>query len=299
MAPRLATRGSALALAQARQVAALLGGAELVVVRSDGEPGDKARFVRGVELALMEGRADLGVHSAKDLPATMPEELALAGVPARERPADAWVGQAASLEDVAEGARVGTASLRRRSQLLALRPDLRIVELHGNVDTRLGRLREGELEALMLAGAGLRRLGRESEISFELSPAQMTPAAGQGALVLQARRGEAEPKAACAAISDESALIELTAERAAVAALEADCTSPVGISARRRGERLTVAGYAGLSDGSEWVRDELAADAGRAAEAGSELAARMLAAGAAELLRREAASAGAARGAER
>ena len=118
----------------------------------------------------------------------------------------------------------------------------------------------------------------------------MTPAAGQGALVLQTRRGDAEAKAACAAISDESALIELTAERAAVAALEADCTSPVGISARRRGERLTVAGYAGLSDGSQWVRDELAADAGGAAEAGAELARRMLAAGAAELLGREAAA---------
>jgi hydroxymethylbilane synthase len=292
VALRLATRGSALALAQAGEVAALLGGAELVVVRSDGEPGDKARFVRGVELALMEGRADVGVHSAKDLPAAMPEELALAGVPARERPGDAWVGPAASLEQVADGARVGTASLRRRSQLLALRPDLRIVELHGNVDTRLGRLREGGLEALVLAGAGLRRLGRESEISFELSPAQMIPAAGQGALVLQARRGEAEAKAACAAVSDESALVELTAERAAVAALEADCTSPVGISARRRGEELTVAGYVGLSDGSEWVRDELAADAGQAAEVGAELARRMLAAGAAELLGREAAALG-------
>jgi hydroxymethylbilane synthase len=299
VALRLATRGSALALAQARQVAALLGGAELVVVRSDGEPGDKARFVSGVEKALLEGRADIGVHSAKDLPAAMPEELALAGVPARERPADAWVGPNAALEEVAEGARVGTASLRRRSQLLALRPDLRIVELHGNVDTRLRRLREGELEALVLAGAGLRRLDRGSEISFELSPAQMTPAAGQGALVLQARRGEAEAKAACAAISDESALIELTAERAAVAALEADCTSPVGISARRRGQLLTVAGYVGLADGSQWVRDELSAEAGKAGEAGAELAGRMRAAGATELLGSEAAAAGGDRGGRR
>ncbi len=280
-------------------MAELLGGAELVVVHSDGEPGDKARFVRGVELALLEERADVGVHSAKDLPAAMPEGLALAGVPAREQAADAWVGPAASLDEVPEGARVGTASLRRRSQLLALRPDLRIVELHGNVDTRLGRLREGGLEALVLARAGLRRLKRESEISFELSPAQMVPAAGQGALVVQTRRGDEEAKAACAAISDESALIELTAERAAVAALEADCTSPVGISARRRGERLTVAGYAGLANGSQWVRDELATEAERAAEAGAELAGRMLAAGAAALLGTESASAGADPGAER
>ncbi len=270
----------------------MLGGAELVVIRSDGEPGDKSRFVRGVEVALIEGGADVGVHSAKDLPAAMPEELALAGVPVRERPADAWVGGASSLDQVAEGARVGTASLRRRSQLLALRPDLRIVELHGNVDTRLGRLREGGLEALVLASAGLRRLGREAEISFELPAAQMTPAAGQGALVLQARRGEEEPKAACAAISDEAALVELTAERAAVAALEADCTSPVGINARSRDGRLTVAGFVGVADGSEWVRDEVSADAEQAAETGAELARRLLAAGAGELLRTEAEAAG-------
>lgn len=167
----------------------MIDGAELVVVRSDGEPGDKARFVRGVELALLEGRADIGVHSAKDLPASMPDELALAGVPARERAADAWVGEAASIEAVAPGARVGTASLRRRAQLLARRPDLRIVDLHGNVDTRLGRLRQGEVDALVLASAGLRRLGREAEITFELPEAEMTPAAGQGRW--SCRRGEA------------------------------------------------------------------------------------------------------------
>ncbi len=266
----------------------MLGGASLVEVSSDGEPGDKSRFVRGVERALIEGRADIGVHSAKDLPASMPEELALAGVPARERPADAWIGKEAALERVGEGARVGTASLRRRSQLLALRPDLRVSELHGNVDTRLRRLQEGGLDAIVLAAAGLRRLGREAEVSFELSPAQMTPAAGQGALVLQARRGEEEIRGACAAVSEESALVELTTERAAVAALAADCTSPVGVHARSDGERLAVAAFVGLADGSEWVRDEVEGDPGQAAETGAELARRLLAAGAGELLRRAA-----------
>src|SRR5262245_26705639 len=124
MALRLATRGSALALAQAEWVAGLFGGAELVPVSSDGVQGDKGRFVRGVEAALIAGEADIGVHSAKDVPAEMPEELAIAAVPAREDPADVWIGAGASLDEAAEGARVGTASLRRRSQLLAARPDL-------------------------------------------------------------------------------------------------------------------------------------------------------------------------------
>ena len=159
MAIRLATRGSALALAQAEWVAGLLGGAELVEVSSDGELGDKARFVRGVESALLAGEAEIGVHSAKDLPAAMPEGLAIAAVPEREDPADVWIGTGSSLDAVPEGARVGTASLRRRAQLLAARPDLEVGELHGNVDTRLRRLAEGDLDAIVLAAAGLRRLG--------------------------------------------------------------------------------------------------------------------------------------------
>ena len=160
MALRLATRGSTLALAQANAVADLLGGAEIVEATSDGEPGDKSRFVRGVERELLAGRADVGVHSAKDLPAELPEGLLIGGVPPREQPADAWIGDGERLDDVPEGARVGTSSLRRRAQLLAARPDLEVVELHGNVDTRLRRLREGDLDAIVLAAAGLRRLGR-------------------------------------------------------------------------------------------------------------------------------------------
>ena len=150
MAPlRIATRASALALAQARTVAAAIGDAELVEVSSaPGEPGDKARFVRGVESALLAGDAALGVHSAKDLPGEMSGDLALVGVPAREDPADVFVGAAASLDELPEGARVGTASLRRRSQLLAARPDLEVVELRGNVDTRLRKLSEGELREI-------------------------------------------------------------------------------------------------------------------------------------------------------
>ena len=137
MALRLATRGSKLALAQAGTVAALLDDAELVEASSDGEPGDKSRFVRAVERELLEGRADIGVHSAKDLPAALPEGLVIAGVPARETAEDAWLGKGSTLDGVPEHATVGTSSLRRRAQILARRPDLEVVELHGNVDTRL------------------------------------------------------------------------------------------------------------------------------------------------------------------
>jgi hydroxymethylbilane synthase len=283
---RIATRTSALAVTQARYVADLLGGAELVEVSSDGEPGDKSRFVRGVERALLAGEADVGVHSAKDLPGEMPEELEIAAVPPREDPADAWIGSGDSLTAVQEGARVGTASLRRRAQLLAARPDLRVEELHGNVDTRLRKLAEGELDAIILAAAGLRRLGREAEIGFAIPVEEMIPAAGQGALALQVRANDPAAVAAVAAIDDALALRELTAERAAVAVLEASCATPIGVHARLEGERLRLDAFVGLPDGSEWIRDTVEADADDPAAAGRELAARLLSAGARDILDR-------------
>jgi hydroxymethylbilane synthase len=273
-------------LTQARLVGEMLGGAELVEVSSDGEPGDKSRFVRGVERALLDGRAELGVHSAKDLPGTMPEGLEIAAVPPREDPADVWIGTGDSLEAVPEGARVGTASLRRRAQLLAARPDLRVEELRGNVDTRLRKLAEGELDAIVLAAAGLRRLGREEEIGFALLAEQMTPAPGQGSLALQVRADDAETAAAVAAIGDARALCELTAERAAVGVLEASCTTPIGVHARVGDERLVAEAFVGLPDGSEWLRDRIEADASDPAAAGVELAEGLLGAGAREILDR-------------
>ncbi|HWM64557.1 MAG TPA: hydroxymethylbilane synthase [Solirubrobacterales bacterium] len=281
---RIATRNSALAIAQAIQVADMLGGAELVEVSSDGEPGDKSRFVRGVERALLDGEAGIGVHSAKDLPGEMPDGLAIAAVPVREDPADVWIGAGASLADVSEGARVGTASLRRRAQLLAARPDLQVSELHGNVDTRLRKLAEGELDAIVLAAAGLRRLGREDEVSFAIPAELMTPAAGQGALVLQARADDAANVEAASAIGDETALRELTAERAVVALLDATCASPIGVHARVEGERLEIDAFVGLPDGSEWIRDRVEGDADEPAAAGALLAERLLATGARDIL---------------
>jgi hydroxymethylbilane synthase len=283
---RLATRGSALALAQAGWVAERLGGAELIEASSDGEPGDKARFVRGVERALLAGEADIGVHSAKDLPAAMPEGLEIAAVPVREDAADVWIGPGSSLEDVPDGARVGSASLRRRAQLLAARPDLELRELHGNVDTRLRKLADGELDAIVLAAAGLRRLGRDGEAAFAIPAEAMTPAAGQGALVLQTRAGDEGAAAAAATLGDEAALRELTAERAVVSLLEATCASPIGVHARIEGERLEIASFVGLPDGSEWLRDRLEGGAAEPALIGARLAERLTAAGARELLDR-------------
>jgi hydroxymethylbilane synthase len=283
---RIATRGSKLALTQAQWVADRLGGAELVTASSDGEPGDKSRFVRGVERLLLAGEAELGVHSAKDLPGTMPEGLEIAAVPEREEPADVWIGAGTSLEDVPEGARVGTASLRRRAQLLATRPDLRVEELHGNVDTRLRKLEEGSLDAIVLAAAGLRRLGREGEIGFAIPVDRMVPAAGQGALALQARGEDEATGDAAAAIGELKAMREMTAERTVVALLEATCASPLGAHARVEGDRIAIDAFVGLPDGSEWLRDRLEGSAEEPALAGAELAQRLLGAGARELLDR-------------
>jgi hydroxymethylbilane synthase len=282
---KLGTRGSRLAVAQAEQVAASLGGAEVVTVSStDGEPGDKERFVRGVERALLDGEVDLGVHSAKDLPSDRPDAVRLVGVVGREQPADAYLGAAPSLGELDPGSRVGTASLRRRSQLLALRPDLELVELHGNVDTRLRKLTDREYDGIVLAVAGLLRLGREAEIAFPFGLEELTPAGGQGSLALEARRGDSRAAAEAARISSHDALVELTAERAALTALAATCQTPVGVCARLDDRGLEMFGYAGRPDGSDWVRDRLSGDPEQPAALGEALAERMLAAGAREIL---------------
>jgi hydroxymethylbilane synthase len=289
LALRIATRGSQLALTQSGMVAEMLGGAELVEVSSDGLPGDKSRFVRAVEQAVLDGRADIGVHSAKDLPGEEVEGLEIAAVPSREDPADAWIGAGTSLEDVPEGARVGTVSLRRRAQLLAARPDLELLDLNGNVDTRLRKLAEGDYDAIVLAAAGLRRLGREGEIGFRVPEDRMVPAAGQGALAVQVRSGDEETAAAVQAIGDPVSFAELRAERACFTRLDADCSTPIGVHARVDGERLRIGAFIGLPDGGEWIRDELATDASDPEAAGAELAKRLLGAGAADLLARAAA----------
>lgn len=265
----------------------MLGGAELVEVASDGEADDKARFVRGVEQALLDGEAEIGVHSAKDLPAELTEGLMLAAVPKREDARDAWIGIGASLDEVPEGAKVGTASLRRQAQLLAARPDLEVSELHGNVDTRLGRLAEGELDAVVLAVAGLRRLGRADEIAFPIPEDEMTPAAGQGSLVLQTRSEDEGALAAVENLVDGLALAELTAERTVVALLGATCNSPLGVHAKVDVDgQMGIDAFVGLPDGGEWLRDTIQGDAAEPTLLGAELAKRLVDTGARDLLDR-------------
>jgi len=279
---RIGTRGSALALAQAGWVAARLGG-EVVVIATSGDrgrtDGDKSRWVDALERALLTGEIDLAVHSAKDVPAALAEGTMLVAATPREDPRDVLVGPA-GLGALGPGARVGTSALRRRAQVLAVRPDLEVIELRGNVDTRLRKLAAGEADALVLAAAGLARLGRAP--GTPLVGEAFVPAPGQGTLALQAR----EPLPGLAAVHDEPAWLCLRAERALVHGLDATCRTPVGAHARLDGEGLRLAGFAGLPDGAAWVRDELAGAAADPEGLGRAVAERMLAAGAGELLAR-------------
>jgi hydroxymethylbilane synthase len=277
---RLGTRGSALALAQARWVAERLeDDVELVAISTQGAVGDKSRFVKAIEEALLAGTADLAVHSAKDVPGELPDGLSIVGVPERADPYDALCG-ATSLDELRPGAVVGTASLRRRAQLLALRDDLEVRELRGNVDTRLKRL--GDHDAIVLAQAGLDRLGRGAEGE----PLEaLVPAPGQGCLALEARADDEATAAAAERLTDRAALTALTAERALVTALDASCHTPIGAHARDRDGALLLSAFVGLPDGSHWIRDELVGDPAEPAELGMTVAERLAAAGARELLK--------------
>ena len=260
---RIGTRGSALALAQATWVAARLDHAEVVVLRTSGDlgaaGGDKSRWVDTIEAALVAGEIDLAVHSAKDVPGELAGGTEIVAVPEREDPRDVIVGA---------GRRVGTSSLRRRAQLLATDPEREVVELRGNVDTRLRKLAGGEVDALVLAAAGLRRLGRSE--GSPLAGDLYVPAPGQGCLALQARAGDGRARG----LDHEPSHAALDAERAAVRVLEADCHTPVGIHA----DGASVRGFVGRPDGSAWVLDEVEGFDG------AELGRRMLAAGAREIL---------------
>jgi hydroxymethylbilane synthase len=285
---RLGTRSSALALAQANAVAKELGGAEVVPIKTaDGAVGDKARFVKEIERALLDGEVDLAVHSAKDLPTDLPDGLEIAGVPSREDARDAYVGSVSALGQVPEESRIGTSSLRRRAQILALRPDLEIVEVRGNVDTRLAKLDAGEVDGLVLAAAGMRRLGRAEQISFALELDELVPSPGQGALAIEAAHTKDRPVTAAESITDRGALGTVSAERSLVAALDATCNTPLGAHATlERGGMMRLRAFCGLPDGSEWIRDELELDASDPEVLGTELAERMKSAGAADLLAR-------------
>jgi hydroxymethylbilane synthase len=283
---RIGTRASPLALAQAQTVADLFEDAALVPITTSGDRAsgvtDKERWVKELELALLAGEIDLAVHSAKDVPSDLPPGLELVGAPPRGDPFDALVG-AASLAALPAGARVGTASARRAAQLRALREDLDVVELRGNVDTRLRKLADGEVDALVLAAAGLQRLGRGSEIGCVLR--ELVPCAGQGTLALEGRVGDERALAAARSVTDAASWDALCAERTLVAGLEASCNTPLGAHATVDGDGVVLRTFVGLPDGSAWLRDE-APPAATPREAGELAAARLLSAGAADLLRR-------------
>jgi len=282
---RIGTRGSALALAQAGWAAQRLGdGAEIVTITTLGdrgaEIGDKSRWVSELEHALVDGRIDIAVHSAKDVPTQLPECLELVAIAERADPRDVICG-AGSLAELPAGARVGTSSLRRAAQIRAARADLEVISVRGNVDTRLRKLSEGQFDAIVLALAGLQRLGRADEAGGVL--AELVPAAGQGALAIEARSG-AIPADLLAAVSDPEATACVTAERELVDALDASCNTPVGAYSRPLdGGGLELVAWVGLPDGSEWVSDRQTGDGGGLGRA---VARRLLDAGAGELLRR-------------
>jgi hydroxymethylbilane synthase len=247
---RLGTRRSALAVAQARLVADGLGEAEIVPMSTAGDRDRSRRFDeigdgRGVftgdiERALAEGVIDAAVHSAKDLTADMPEGLVIGAMLERDDPRDAVCGPFASLEEIPDGARVGTSSARRTALLAELRPGLRVVPLRGNVDTRLGKLAAGEADVILLAAAGLRRLGLTGQIAFLLDPQVFVPEAGQGAIAVQVRRGDEERVAALDHAPTRSAV---EAEREFAQSVGGGCTVPVAAYAWYEGETLRLRGW--------------------------------------------------------
>lgn len=273
---RVGTRGSALALAQAAWASDRLGvGYELVTLDAAGPAGDKSRWVSELERALLAGEIDLAVHSAKDVPAELAPGLELVAIPPREDPRDAICG-APSIAALSPGAQVGTSSLRRAAQIRAARQDLDVVEVRGNVDTRLRKLAEGEIDALVLAFAGLLRLGRLDVVDGVLD--EFVPAAGQGALAVEARPG----RLPVSGLIDEEATACVTAERELTRALGASCNTPVGAHARVvAGGELELSAWVGRPDGSVWIADRLR---GAGDGLGGRVADRLLAAGAAELL---------------
>ena len=261
-----ATRRSALALAQSRAFVARLSGHELVEkqVTTTGdriqdrplsEVGGKGLFVKEIEEALLDGSADFAVHSIKDVPAVLPEKLQIACIPAREDPRDVLVSpKYGTLDALPKGAKVGTSSLRRSVALRAARPDLVIVPLRGNVDTRLRKVEAGEADAIVLARAGLVRLGLQDRATFVLPPEVSLPAVGQGALGIEARVGDANVASALAPLHDEATAVCVAAERGVMAALEGDCKTPLAAHARRVGDALELAAFIAEPDGSRLRR---------------------------------------------
>ena len=297
---RIATRKSALALWQAEHVAGLLRrideveDVELVPLSTRGDEildrslqkiGGKGLFIKELEIAMQQGSADIAVHSMKDVPAEMPEGFCIAAVLERANHADALVaGDAESLADLPNGARIGSSSLRRQAQLRAMRPDLVIEPLRGNVNTRLEKLAAGNFDGIILAAAGLERLGLQGHISRQFTIEEMLPAAAQGVIGIECLSASDELRGVLELLNHPVTAQTTLAERAIALTLQANCQSPVATFAAIRDGRLDVDALVALPDGSRILRDTIGgpSDAGEAI--GQELAQRLLDQGAADIL---------------
>ena len=296
---RIATRRSQLALWQAEHVAARMSAAgarvELVPMVTQGDRildvplakiGGKGLFVKELESAMLEGRADLAVHSIKDVPMELPPGLSIAAILTREDPRDAFVSnRCAALSALPQGARVGTSSLRRQCQLKAIRPDVELLDLRGNVNTRLARLDAGDYDAIILAAAGLRRLDMAARIAEAIGPDTLLPAVGQGAIGIEARDDDAELRALLAALHDADTAACVLAERALNRALQGGCQVPIAAHAVLQGDTLSLRALVGTVDGTRVLRAEGSGPRGAPELLGESVAAELLAGGAAEILR--------------
>src|SRR5262245_38241231 len=299
---RVGTRASALARAQTGQLCAALERAhpglvvEIVLIRTTGDQlsqgslaavGGKGLFVKELEEALHDGRIDCAVHSMKDVPAALAPGLAIGAVPARADARDVLIGGGPDgLDGLAPGTRIGTASVRRRAQLLARRRDLEVVFLRGNVDTRLRKWRAGDVDALLLAAAGLARLGVDEPAARPLDPEVLLPAVGQGALALECRAADGDTCALLAAVSDRDAADAVAAERAFLAGIGGDCNTPLAAHAGVEGDRIRLRVQVSDLEGREWFADEGVAPRSDAEALGQGLAQRLLDRGAARVLGR-------------
>jgi hydroxymethylbilane synthase len=303
---RIGTRGSPLALRQAELVAGRLRHAwpglavELVAIRTSADRmpeahlaqvGGKGLFVKEIDEALLEGRVDVAVHSLKDVPGVLPDGLVLAAFPPREDPRDVLVSRdAAGIAGLARGARVGTGSPRRRAQLLARRPDLRVAPIRGNVETRLRKLEEGACDAVVLAAAGLARLGLAPAGATLLEPEEMLPAIGQGTLGVETRAEDRRVRERVAAVDDPLTRAAALAERAFLVRIGGSCTTPLAGLARPRAGELRLDAFVATPDGATALHDGASGDAREPERLGVGLAERMLARGAAVLMAGEPAS---------
>ena len=294
---RIATRQSALALWQAEHVAEILkkrddvSGVELVPLSTRGDEvldrslqkiGGKGLFIKELEIAMQEDRADIAVHSMKDVPVDMPAGFCIGAVLPRASAADALVGK--TLDELPESARVGSSSLRRAAQLKLLRPDLVIEPLRGNVNTRLAKLVNGEFDAIVLAVAGLERLGLAESISQTFTPDQMLPAAAQGVIGIECLSENVALRALLADMNDQPASRTSLAERTIARILQASCQSPVAAHATTVGGVMTINALVAMPDGSQVVRDSVGGPADDAERLATQLAQKLLARGAGEIL---------------